>query len=219
MKIDSVTYVIRDEDFPTFKEIRDIDDGRKDFFNGDYNRHERIAKSMAKACHSEHVPGKYWVQEIEKSFPELEFQYEPVIWGGESIMAVTSKKLLSDNEKAAILEVMREKFEYFSQIITWTFDFRQKPQFMRAQKLDAVAYFEGWLYGNIFAQTPNRCDKGYNHMKLFDGVYNMTFTIDADEYEVRKFVDEFISEEMDEYIDQDVSLRDENTEECKDDIL
>jgi len=208
MEIHEVTYAIREEDFPRFADIRAIEDGRSRYFTDDYRREKDSKRYQARCTNHEYVSDDYWVEELERIFPSIAFTLEKVVWGGESVMTVTSEGLLTEDKIAEIYAAMEEQYQKFAEIITIDFDLSLNPSYKSAVELNAVDIFENWLYGNVFCQTPEHCDYSYNvHSNKGDGVYSMTFTIDVDEYTVRKFVDEFIEEEMMGWIEQDLKER------------
>ncbi len=205
MKINQVQYVIHEEDLPILKDITEISDGRSYFFIEDYRRERERKVQSAKDCHTTHEKSEFWIEMFESKHPDVAIiTYERFTFGGYAVMVISSEDILTTGKQKEILETLTSLFEYFSEIKTIEFDLRLNPSYKTAVEMDGISVFEDWLYGNVFAQTEDRCDNSATHMKVSDGIYKMTFTKDVDEYEVRKFVDNFIEEDMVSWLKQDV---------------
>ena len=210
MTMTTVEYEITDEDLPILKNIREIEDGRENYFCEDYKRENKYKHQSARDCHTTYSPPEFWIEMFQAAHPKIIVQhFQKYTFGDYSVITITSEKILTDAEKKAILTTFTVHYEYLSEIKTLEFDLRLNPSYKKAVEMDGIDVFEDWLYGNVFTQTADRCDKDSTHMKVSDGVYKMTFTKDVDEYEARKYVDWFIEEEMVSWLEQDVPKKKE----------
>ncbi len=206
MNIHTVQYVIRDEGFPMFEEIRKLNDDRAKYFDEDPAREKEKIRYMAQACHTKAKFHDYWLDMIEEEFDKITVDiYSQATWSGDSIMIVSSDTLLAEEEQRKLLSFMRSSAEALMSIKVLKFNFNHTPAYEMAKEMGGIDVFEDWLYGNVFSQTSEALNQLYDEPALVgEGIYEMSFTKDVNQKNARKYIHSFVEEHMPEWLEQDV---------------
>jgi len=211
MNVQKISYLVTEDDFPLFKNIREIEElfgwEMYKFFDDDYQRDKESEVYSAQCTHRDPVFHEYWIEMLNDSFRNLSFSYESVTWGGESAMEIVSDRLLTDSDKEEIYSKMKELYVYFTKVVELNFDFTYHPMYKYAVDKNAIDIFENWLFNNVVCQAKYALNNDASSCKIKDGEYALKFNKDVDEYYARKFIDEFILSDMKSWIDQDLGIK------------
>jgi len=217
MKIEKLEYSLNDSDLPILKKLHklftdenncyDNSDGRTKFFPDDYKKEIEKNQYMSKACHSDYVAEKYWLQEVEKKCNFVTFtNFDCVSWFNNELsrLEFTSNNLISIKQEKLLLDTLTEVAEDMLKSKILDFDLSNLEAYKYALEIDGLKVFDNWLIGQILCQTEGRVEAYPQPIKNENGLYSFEFLSDTNEIKAQKFIIDYINSDMIGYLKQDV---------------